>query len=47
MVTGFLKKFEHIVITALIVMMIVVLISTLELGYIIIKDIISPPYFMA
>jgi len=46
MVAGFLKKFEHIVITALIFMMMaVVLISTLELGYIIIKDIISPPIF--
>lgn len=46
MVTGFLKKFEHAVIVALIFMMIVVvLISTLELGYIIIKDIMSPPVF--
>jgi uncharacterized membrane protein (DUF373 family) len=46
MVTGFLKRFEHAVIFALIFMMIVVvLISTLELGYIIIKDIISPPVF--
>ena len=42
----FLKKFEQSVILALIVMMIVVvLISTVELGFIIVKDIISPPRF--
>ena len=46
MVTEFLRKFEHLVINALIVMMIVVvLISTMELAYIIIVDIISPPMF--
>ena len=46
MVNKFLKKFEHVVIIALIFMMIVVvLISTVELAYIIIKDIISPPIF--
>jgi uncharacterized membrane protein (DUF373 family) len=45
-VTDFLKKFERIVILSLILMMIVVvLISTVELAYIIIKDIISPPLF--
>ena len=46
MVTDFLKKFEHVVVLALIFMMIVVvLISTVELGYIIVKDIITPPIF--
>lgn len=46
MVSELLKKFERAVILALIFMMIiVVLISTLELGYIIIQDIISPPVF--
>ena len=46
MANGFLKKFEHGVVIALIAMMIiVVLISTLELAYIIVKDIISPPLF--
>ena len=42
----FLKKFEDTVIKSLIVMMVVVvLISTIELGWIIIKDIITPPVF--
>ena len=46
MFSGFLKRFEYTVIICLIFMMIVVvLISTLELGYLIIKDIISPPVF--
>ena len=41
-----LKKFEHTIILSLIFMMIVVvLISTIELAYIIIQDIISPPIF--
>ncbi len=40
----YLKKFERIIITALIVMMtLVVFLSTVELGWIIIKDIMSPP----
>jgi hypothetical protein len=40
----YLKKFERIIITALIVMMtIVVFLSTVELGWIIIKDIMTPP----
>jgi uncharacterized membrane protein (DUF373 family) len=40
----YLKKFERIIISALIVMMItVVFLSTVELGWIIIKDIITPP----
>jgi uncharacterized membrane protein (DUF373 family) len=43
----FLKKFEHAVVISLIAMMIlVVLISTIELAYIIVKDIISPPMFL-
>ncbi len=42
-----LKRFEHIVITALIVMMVmIVLLSTIELGWIIIKDILSPPHVL-
>ncbi len=46
MVSKFLRKFEQIVIISLIFMMIiVVLISTVELGYIIVKEIISPPMF--
>lgn len=46
MVIGLLKKFEHVVITPLIFMMVVVvLISTIELAYIIIKYIVSPPVF--
>ncbi len=42
----FLKRFEDLVIKSLIAMMVVVvLISTLELGWIIIKDMINPPIF--
>ena len=41
-----LKKFEHVIVSALIVMMIlVILISTIELGWIILKDFINPPRF--
>jgi len=44
---AFLKNFEHVVIIALITMMIVVvLLATIELGYIIIKDIITPPIIL-
>ena len=44
--TLFLKKFETIVVTALIVMMAtVILISTVELGYLIVHDIMEPPLF--
>ena len=40
----YLKKFEKIIITSLIVMMVLVLfLSTVDLGLVIIKDIISPP----
>ncbi len=43
----FLKKFERIIINILIGMMIIVVfLTTLELGRIIIKDIISPPVFL-
>ena len=46
MVSPILKRFEQLIIMALIIMMIiVVLISTIELAYIIVKDIISPPFF--
>lgn len=46
MIANVLKKIENAVILALIFMMIVVvLISTAELGYIIVKDILSPPVF--
>ncbi len=42
----FLKKFEDAVIKVLIAMMVlVILISTIELGWIIIKDMINPPIF--
>lgn len=42
-----LKKFEHIVVTSLMLMMgIVVLLATLELAWILIKDIISPPILL-
>lgn len=41
-----LKKFEHVIVTALIVMMIlVVLVSTIELGWIILKDFFNSPKF--
>jgi uncharacterized membrane protein (DUF373 family) len=44
---AFLKKFEKIIITALIIMMIlVVLVATAELGVIIVKDLIKPPMFL-
>jgi uncharacterized membrane protein (DUF373 family) len=46
MISILLKKFERAVILSLIFLMIVVvLISTFELFYIIVKDIISPPVF--
>ena len=44
---AFLKKFERYVVMALIVMMVVVvLLATVELGWIIIQDIITPPMFL-
>ena len=46
MMTKWLRTFEHTIIRSLIVMMtIIILISTIELGYLLIKDIISPPVF--
>lgn len=43
----FLKRFEHIIVISLIAMMIlVVLLATIELGWIIIKDIITPPVIL-
>jgi uncharacterized membrane protein (DUF373 family) len=41
-----LRTFEHMIIRALIFMLaVIVLISTVELGYLLIKDIVSPPVF--
>ena len=46
MTTSILRQFERIVILCLIFLMaVVVLISTVELGYLIVKDIFSPPLF--
>ena len=45
--TQWLRTFEHTIIRALIIMMVVVVfLATAELAYIIIKDIISPPMFL-
>ena len=42
--TDFFRKFEHFVVKALLFMMaIVVFLATLELGYLLVKDIIKPP----
>ena len=42
--TGHLQKFEKVIITSLMVMMaFVVLVSTIELGVLIIRDVVSPP----
>lgn len=44
--TKWLRMFEHTIIRSLIVMMaLIILISTIELGYLLIKDFISPPVF--
>ncbi len=44
---SFQKKFEEIVIISLSVMMVVVLLlATIDLGWLIVKDIFSPPYFL-
>ena len=41
---AFLKKFEYVIVFSLIIMMvIVVVLTTVELGWIIIRDIITPP----
>lgn len=43
----FLKKFEQIIIGAMIVLMVIVItVSTIDLGIIIIKEILSPPVFL-
>ena len=43
---NFLSKFEYGIVVALIVMMVlVVFLATVELGWIIVKDIITPPVF--
>ena len=43
----FLKKFERIIITTLTVMMVVTIsLATIELGWLIIKDMISPPIIL-
>jgi uncharacterized membrane protein (DUF373 family) len=42
-----LKKFERLIVGALIIlMMIVVLLSTLELGWMLLQDILTPPYII-
>jgi len=42
-----LKKFERVIVYSLIaMMMVVVLLATAELGWIIVKDIVSPPRFL-
>lgn len=44
---GFLKKFEHVIVLSLITMMvIVVVLTTVELGWVIIRDIITPPIIL-
>lgn len=44
---AFLKKFEHIIVLSLIIMMvIVVVLAAVELGWIIIRDIITPPIIL-
>jgi uncharacterized membrane protein (DUF373 family) len=44
---AFLKKFEHIIVLSLITMMvIVVVLATVELGWVIIRDIITPPIIL-
>ncbi len=41
-----LRPFEHVIIRSLIIMMaVIILISTIELGYLIVKDIFNPPVF--
>jgi uncharacterized membrane protein (DUF373 family) len=43
----FLKKFERMIVTTLIVMMVVtILLATIELAWLIIKDIITPPIIL-
>ena len=43
----YLRKFEKVIVLSLIVMMVVViLLGTIELGWIIFRDLISPPVFL-
>jgi uncharacterized membrane protein (DUF373 family) len=43
----FLKKFERYIVSALILMMsLVILLATIELGWVIIKDLMRPPRFL-
>jgi len=45
--TKWLRGFEHVIIMALIFMMsLIILLATIELGYLIVIDIISPPMFL-
>jgi uncharacterized membrane protein (DUF373 family) len=44
--TQWLRAFEHMIIRSLICMMaVIILISTIELGYLLVKDIVSSPVF--
>jgi len=44
--TKWLRIFEHTIIRSLIYMMaVIIFISTIELGYLLVKDIVSPPVF--
>lgn len=44
---GAIKKFERVIIFSLVIMMcLVLLLATIELGWIIIKDILTPPVFL-
>ncbi len=44
---GYIKKFEKLIVLTLVVMMaLVLLLSTIELGWIILKDIVSEPVFL-
>lgn len=43
---GYLKRFKQIIISVLTVMMaFVLLLATIELGWIIVKDVVTPPCF--
>jgi uncharacterized membrane protein (DUF373 family) len=46
MLTTWIRKLEHLVIRSLIFMMaLIILISTVELGYYLVRDLLSPPFF--
>jgi uncharacterized membrane protein (DUF373 family) len=43
----FLQKFEHTIVISLLVMMVIaIVLSTLNLALFLIRDVLSPPYFM-